>query len=241
MYSLKANNNWRMLGAILTFVMLALLVGVATVYGNVGTPARDDNYMNNHSIVIEADSLTTRAGTARAGGVSHQIIRNPDGSVLELIAGRENFTATLLNSDGSEVFTREVPFELPIFGAFFSGTNYNFAAFGQRNMDERTDVEVFRIVRYDKQWNRIDDLRLFGGTYGQFGFREYGNTTNPFAFGIARFAEYGDMLLLHGAREMYAGRYLPDGTGARHQRSFYIFIDIPTMTLHEQMLGGWAS
>ena len=130
---------------------------------------------------------------------------------------------------GESVLYREIPFELPRFGGFFSGENYIFAVFGQNNMDERSDVEVYRFVRYDKEWNRIDDLWLYGGVYGEWGYRCYGNVSEPFSAGGPRFAEHGDLLVMHTGRTMYRGRYLPDGGGARHQRYLYVFIDIPTM------------
>ena len=52
--------------------------------------------------------------------------------------------------------------ELPELGGVFSGETYNFAVFGQENPEESPDKEVLRVVKYSKDWQRLDDARLYG-------------------------------------------------------------------------------
>ena len=80
-----------------------------------------------------------------------------------------------------------------IWGGFFAGEEYNFVVLGQRNPAEDDSVEIIRIVKYDKEWNRLDSAGLYGE-----------NTTVPFDAGSLRFAEYDGILYLHTSHEMYA-------------------------------------
>ena len=82
--------------------------------------------------------------------------------------------------------------ELPLFGGCFCGESYNFLVFGQNNPDESNEVEVVRIVKYDKEWNRLDAASVRGA-----------NTSVPFDAGSLRMAESQDMLYIHTCHEMY--------------------------------------
>jgi len=236
---MKNIKKGRIIALCLAVIMAVSAVGFVPVSATV---ERDLQFASEHPIVVQIDNTSFNPHVSGSGGiVTRQLIRHTDGSLEELNAGQSSFTASRYDHSGNLIFTREVHFELPLFGAFFSGANYNFAVFGQSNIEESPSVEVFRIVRYDRQWNRIDDLRLFGGVYGQFGEHGYGNVTRPFAFGTPRFAEYRDLLVLQTPRVGYQGRYMPDGTGAAHQSSLFIFVHTPTMSFYPQARLPWAS
>ncbi|MCL2388725.1 MAG: hypothetical protein FWC89_14435, partial [Defluviitaleaceae bacterium] len=223
----------RSIKKLLCLAMVSVMVLGAFPIMASAAPARDTAFMAGNQIVVQICETEFHHYFPAWWGerVSRQLIRNPDGSILELNVEQSSFTAQLQDAEGEIVFARNISFELPLFGALFSGENYNFAAFGQSNWDERTDVEVIRIVRYDKQWNRIDDLRLFGGVYGDFGHHGYRNVANPFGGGASRFAEYGDTLVLHMGRHMYHCMCdIRGGARHNHQSALYVFVDIPTMT-----------
>lgn len=82
--------------------------------------------------------------------------------------------------------------ELPIFGGFFEGKNYNYIVWGQKNPDESDSVEVMRVVQYDKLWNKV----LYASIWGA-------NTYFPFASGSLRMAEYQEHLYIHTCHRMY--------------------------------------
>lgn len=92
--------------------------------------------------------------------------------------------------------------ELPIWGGFYAGEKYNFLIFGQENPNEDDSVEVIRVVKYDKAWNRLGHASLKGA-----------NTTVPFDFGSLRCDEYGGMLYVHTSHKMYTDPQ----DGLRHQ------------------------
>lgn len=83
--------------------------------------------------------------------------------------------------------------ELPRWGGFFAGEKYNFLIFGQTNEEEDDSKEVIRVVKYDKEWNRLDHASI----------RE-ANTTVPFIGGSLRCDEYKGYLYIHTAHEKYA-------------------------------------
>ncbi len=108
-----------------------------------------------------------------------------------------------------------LPMELPVWGGFFSGSRFNFIIFGQENLAESDRNEVVRVVRYDKQWNRIDHCSLYGK-----------NTQIPFKSTSLRCTESGDYLIVHTAHQMYVS---PDGKN--HQANFTFTVNQYSMKL----------
>jgi len=100
----------------------------------------------------------------------------------------ENYTA-----DFALTSSWEIDMELPAFGGFYAGEEYNFLFFGQDNTEEDDGKEVIRVVQYDKDWNRLGSVGLFGA-----------NTVHPFVFGSLRCDEYGGYLYVRTCHEMYA-------------------------------------
>ncbi|MBR3556661.1 MAG: S-layer homology domain-containing protein [Oscillospiraceae bacterium] len=98
--------------------------------------------------------------------------------------------------------------ELPIWGGFFAGQNYNYLVEGQNNDEQDDSKEVIRIIQYDKDWKRIGSTGLYGA-----------NTVHPFEAGAVRFAEYGDDLYIRTCHEMYAA-----ADGYNHQASVTIAV-----------------
>lgn len=98
--------------------------------------------------------------------------------------------------------------ELPLFGGFYSNDSNYYLVFGQENKSENDSVEVVRIVKYDKNWNRIAAASVYGS-----------NTSIPFDAGNLRFAEYGGYLYIRTAHEMYKSE-----DGRNHQSNMTIEI-----------------
>ena len=204
----------------------------ATTEPTPNTSMADTDFMLENIITVETSNFSP---WKYQGLVTSQIVRNIDGSILELNAGDKSFTAILRDRQGNRIFNKEIDFELPIFGAFFVGKEYNFAAFGNNNPDESRTVENYRIVKYDKLWNKIDSVSFFGTESG-YDSSDAGNSVNPFGFASARFAEYNNMLVFHTGRIMFKS-----SDGINHQAVLYVFIEIPTMTVIEEEGAGWVS
>lgn len=93
-------------------------------------------------------------------------------------------------------------------GGFFSGSKYNFLIIGQYNTEESNLKEVIRIIKFDKNWNRLESVGLFGA-----------NTINPFSCNSLRCAECSDILYVYTNHNMYLDRH-----GDSHQANLMIAV-----------------
>ena len=107
-----------------------------------------------------------------------------------------------------------IPGELCIFGGFYAGSENYYLAFGQNNESENNNQEVVRVVKYDKNWNRLGQASLYGA-----------NTTQPFAFGSLRMIEYGGYLYVRSCHVMYKS-----DDGLNHQSTLSMQIKTSDMT-----------
>ncbi|MBR6173350.1 MAG: Ig-like domain-containing protein [Eubacterium sp.] len=99
--------------------------------------------------------------------------------------------------------------ELPKFGGFYSAADANYIVYGHDNTGESDEVEVLRVVKYDKNWKRQASLSLYGL-----------DTYRIFDFGTLRMTEYNGVLYIHAAHTMYK---LSDGLN--HQESISLAIN----------------
>ena len=129
------------------------------------------------------------------------------------------------NAAGKLQWKKTIQPELPLWGGFYAGKDYNFLVYGQSNMTENNGAEVFRVVRYTKNWHRVDDARIYGG-----------NTSIPFEAGSLRMAQSGDFLYVHTAHQMYHS-----SDGWNHQKNISFDVYIPTMTVIAASSGGFVS
>ena len=116
------------------------------------------------------------------------------------------------------VSRRDIPLELPLFGGVYLCEDYNFVVVGQYNDEEDNDKEVFRIIRYTKDWVRDGAVSLRGA-----------NTVEPFASGSLRFARIENTLYIRTSHRMYKAY-----DGLNHQANVTLCIDIPSMEIASQ-------
>lgn len=148
--------------------------------------------------------------------VSSYLVDNSDGTVSVVEAGK-NITIDTYNTKYELTSTQKIGYELPLFGAFYSGKQYNYIAFGQENREENNNKEVIRIVRYDKSFNRLDSVSITGG-------QSY--TIVPFDAGSGRMAESGDTLVFHTSRKRYTTE-----DKLNHQSQLTIIVNTSNMTV----------
>ena len=106
--------------------------------------------------------------------------------------------------------------ELPIFGGFYETDENYYIVSGQKNPNKDDNLEVFRITKYDKKWNRIKSTGLNGA-----------NTKIPFDAGSVRMADNGEYLVIRTAHEMYNG----------HQANVTIQVKMDTMQITDSFTG----
>ncbi|MGN0693240.1 MAG: hypothetical protein ACI4K7_12890 [Oscillospiraceae bacterium] len=102
----------------------------------------------------------------------------------------------------------DIEMELPIFGGFFAGKDYNFIVFGQKNLSDNNKTEVVRVVKYTKGMKRLSSKSFYGC-----------NTYIPFEAGSLRMAEENGILYIHTCHEMYK-----TSDGLHHQANMDFFL-----------------
>ncbi|CDA74167.1 fibronectin type III domain protein [Ruminococcus sp. CAG:579] len=123
--------------------------------------------------------------------------------------------AEYYSSDFTLQNTVTVDLDLPIFGGFYSTGDSYYVLTGQNNKSENNSTEVFRITKYDKNWNKLGSSGLYGA-----------NTTKPFDAGTARFTQSGKYLLVRTSHEMYT-----TDDGINHQSNVTIQFDMDAMKI----------
>ena len=127
-----------------------------------------------------------------------------------------NLIVETYDSDGALVWKKTLDSELPLWGGFYEGTDYYFLVCGQSNYESDPEKEVVRVVRYTKNWHRVDSVGLYGT-----------HTYVPFSAGSLSMVQCGDALNIHTCHEMNNG----------HQASMELDVFIPTMTITSALLG----
>ncbi len=146
----------------------------------------------------------------------------PDGSVerVEYISGT-GVVVERYSEDGNVIFQKVITHELPLFGGAFIGNNNNFLVFGQENRDQDNSVEVMRVVKYSKDWERLESTPFRGE-----------NTCVPFDGGSLRMDEAGDHLVIHTCHEMYKS-----SDGYNHQANMTFVINKSDMSIESSYSG----
>ena len=147
------------------------------------------------------------------------LLENDDGglTLVECVTGNGEpiLSVEIYDQDKNLVWTGRLPVELPLWGGFYAGTDYNFLVFGQKNPEEDDSAEVIRVVRYTKNWHRVDSVSLYGA-----------NTIIPFEAGSLSMVQSGDVLHIHTCHEMYKS-----DDGLNHQANLDFDVLIPQMAI----------
>lgn len=150
--------------------------------------------------------------------VKSYLMVNDDGTMTRVEYTGSDVAVEKYSSDGYLLSSRSIQMELPMFGGFYAGTDYNFLVVGQTNMGEDDTREVIRVIKYDKNWNPKGEAHLCGA-----------NTTVPFEAGSLRMAQSGDMLYVRTSHLMYR-----DWEGLMHQANLTFSVNISTMEVKEE-------
>lgn len=152
--------------------------------------------------------------------LSSYLVENDDGTFTRVEA-REQEQQVLV-----ETFTKEgellnslfLDADMPLFGGFYSGKDYNFLVFGDNNLDESEQKPVFTVVKYSKNWKKL------GGVV-----RSGMNTYQMFYFGSLRMTETDGSLFIHTCHTMY------QNGGAHHQANCTFVVDEATMEMEQAL------
>lgn len=106
--------------------------------------------------------------------------------------------------------------ELAIFGGAHAGDDGNFyIIFGQYNGTESNDIPVYRIVKYNKEWNKVKQLDI-----------KDVHVKQPFDASNLTMDSYNNQLIIHSARLRYKSE-----DGLNHQSNISFHVNTNEMTL----------
>jgi len=111
--------------------------------------------------------------------------------------------------------TKTIAAELPIFGCFYSDGSYYYVLTGHLNNDQSSDVECYRLTKYNSSWTRLSSCGLYDC-----------NTTTPFRAGSASITSSGDYLVVRTCHQMYKS-----SDGLYHQANLSFMVNTSTMTI----------
>ncbi|MBE6034579.1 MAG: hypothetical protein E7222_07735 [Clostridiales bacterium] len=231
-YQIKAytidNSNYfklRDLGEIIPFdVKWDSKTNTIQVYSKV----LDNTYKTKISNELITNALSDYYSTTFCASSKLQYVFKNSNETLSVADVVENsLIISTYDNNFNLISEKKIPFELPILGTFYSGKKYNYIAFGQVNYAEDDKIEVMRIVKYDKDFNKIGSVSIKGGD---------SMTQIPFRLGEARMAENSNILVLHAPHQMYK-----DGAGLNHQMQITIVIDTDTMKVTNNINGFQAN
>lgn len=164
------------------------------------------------------DNLNDQNYSRWSATVKSYLLPQTGGALMRVQAGGDINGMAVEYFDASYKLTasRTIAPELPIFGGFYAAADAYYVVTGQKNTAEEATVEVFRITKYDKNWNRIGSTGLYDC-----------NTTVPFDAGSLRMDMCGKYLMIRTSHEMYTN----PKDGLNHQANVTIQVDTETMTI----------
>ena len=200
-------------------VLVSRLVDLVSASAQTALPAQPVSSAMDWSMADRfgyGDYAVAKPKTGYAQG--HFTAVDANGVFTGVVVGEDVISVERYDAAGGVTFSKSVPMELPIFGAFLAGEDGYYVAFGRENHEKDDRAETFRVVKYDKDWNRVTSVSAYGGeTY----------TAIPFRSAIARMAlrEDGKTLALYAARQRYDG----------HQSNITFLMDADTLRMTELM------
>lgn len=207
--------GWRAGTAVITVTTQSGLSAQYTVTVTAGelTKPAEGNMINTNG---EASSNRSANNySVWSNPVNSYLLQNDDGTFTRVEYCNDKVIVETFSSAGTREEAFTIPMELNLFGGFYSGDDNYYFVFGQMNTSETDDTEVMRVVRYSKDFQRVDALSVYGA-----------NTYIPFSAGSLRMTETGDKLYIHTCHEMYTS-----DDGLHHQANMTYVVNKSDMSL----------
>ncbi|MBQ3565746.1 MAG: leucine-rich repeat protein [Oscillospiraceae bacterium] len=120
-----------------------------------------------------------------------------------------------------------IAMEMDIWGGFYEGTDAYYLIEGCDNVEEVDATEVVRVIKYDKNWNRLGAIKITGNS--AINGRD---VSRIFDHGCVQVTEYNGHLFIATGRE----GYFDSATNTRHQG--FIMIDADTESMNGKITYG---
>lgn len=167
---------------------------------------------------INRDVKTNTSDYEVRAAVTDNFIYKQSGNTILISAGDDKkLKIDTYDSEFNRVSEKILDFELPLFGGFYTDGIKNYILFGQENKTETNNAEVFRLVKYDLNFNKLSSVSINGAT---------SMTVTPFRSGGVSMASNENELVVHASKLRYAS-----SDGLNHQSQITFVINTDTMKL----------
>lgn len=195
---------------LLTFVILFSLV-----------PAGTADAVSNCNL-YSGTNIGKQTYTTYTDTIKSYLVPLDDGGFMRVQADAVDKTIVAEYYDKNFTYLKTVDVEYgdpSLFGGFYAASDAYYLVTGNDNKSESNSTEVFRITKYDKNWNELGHDSLFGA-----------NTQIPFIAGTVRFAQDGKWLFIRTCHQMYMS-----SDGLNHQANVTIQLNTDTMKITDSL------
>lgn len=191
---------------------LAMIITMSGGYHGKKVKAATNTAVKTQCTTYEGSNVGAQNYSRWTNPMKSYLVAEDDGSLMRVQYGSKSggLLVEYYDKDYNLTDTKIVDEELPVFGGFYATKDNYYIITGQVNKDEDNDLEVYRITKYDKKWNKIKSTGL-----------KNCNTTYPFDAGSCRMDVSGKYMIIRTCHEMYNG----------HQANVTIQIDIDQMEI----------
>lgn len=191
---------------------LAMIITMSGGYHGKKVKAATNTAVKTQCTTYEGSNVGAQNYSRWTNPMKSYLVAEDDGSLMRVQYGSKigGLLVEYYDKDYNLTDTKIVDEELPVFGGFYATKDNYYIITGQVNKDEDNDLEVYRITKYDKKWNKIKSTGL-----------KNCNTTYPFDAGSCRMDVSGKYMIIRTCHEMYNG----------HQANVTIQIDIDQMEI----------
>lgn len=126
--------------------------------------------------------------------VKSYLYKNENGTYNRVECIDSYIYSEIYNADYKYISQKKIKLELPQFGGIYITKDAYFVVLGQNNKNTKSGVTEFRIIKYDKSWNKLASKDI-----------KNANTSYPFDAGSCRFTESDGFLYIRTCHEMYNG------------------------------------
>ncbi len=112
---------------------------------------------------------------------------------------------------------KTIAMELPVWGGFYEGSDAYYLVEGQTNYKDQKNVEVFRAIKYDKNWNRLASGSMMSNEIDNDTFSY---TSNPFDLDELDLTEVNGHLILATAHQAFTDPAVGQGHTGLYLASF---------------------
>lgn len=191
---------------------LAMIITMSGGYHGKKVKAATNTAVKTQCTTYEGSNVGAQNYSRWTNPMKSYLVAEDDGSLMRVQYGSKigGLLVEYYDKNYNLTDTKLVDEELPVFGGFYATKDNYYIITGQINKDEDNDLEVYRITKYDKKWNKIKSTGL-----------KNCNTTYPFDAGSCRMDVSGKYMIIRTCHEMYNG----------HQANVTIQIDIDQMEI----------